>query len=674
MTSIGLRFDGRIIDELSIKIPSNIFALNELTKNSYDAFSRKIDIKIDTQKCLLTISDDGLGMDYEDVKKLLHIANSSKKYGNKKKYDGLERYVQGSKGLGFLSVFKFGEIVSWQTHKNGKRTSFSIKKEDLVSKSNVSNYRVIPTVTDSSDKGTKIEINMDEEQIEALVDYFKDEKNSKKTVNAFYDNTVKIVIDCVDGKYESKDANYFLDEEEDQQFCYVTYSSKDSKINIYRFGKLVETHDYNLSSNQYSLELDIMVYYFNSGGKKKISKLFYREPDDALSPLLYINNNLFNNYVIFDSNINRSKRSAESMSQMTGYVRLYSSHKDIEFNSDRTNFVENNLTRGIKKDILELNKEIQKISSKVKEKDKENFGYVRTGRTKPENKEITRNNSSEELKTAKINLKNSISRRYEIPSKQLNLNDFISSVIDSFGKEVDVGNINFKIDNVDSLSIISSINNECVKDVELSYIDPKTGIVIEKLKLEFYLPKAIISGSSKKDLFTLASNKRYNLRIPYVTNLVNQLSEIYKSKNDYYEVIACSLRAILELSCDYLEQEFPNIFSHKLPINKDYNDKLLKKVVQVIHFLKNNNNVLTDVSKALGMSYQSLNNFMDIDSYKNAIKKAHLGAHKTVVFLPPDDVKALAHRTGHFAMYCDALLYKVDKDKVKNGVILSFPN
>ncbi|MCC8373172.1 hypothetical protein CKY10_08400 [Photorhabdus sp. HUG-39] len=77
MTSIGLRFDGRIIDELSIKIPSNIFALNELTKNSYDAFSRKIDIKIDTQKCLLTISDDGLGMDYEDVKKLFHIASAT---------------------------------------------------------------------------------------------------------------------------------------------------------------------------------------------------------------------------------------------------------------------------------------------------------------------------------------------------------------------------------------------------------------------------------------------------------------------------------------------------------------------------------------------------------------------------------------------------------------------
>lgn len=76
---------GNIVTELSEKIPSNIIALNELIKNSYDADANEVIIRLDSQIKKLIISDDGLGMDYADIEKLLHIGKSEKHYGMKKK-------------------------------------------------------------------------------------------------------------------------------------------------------------------------------------------------------------------------------------------------------------------------------------------------------------------------------------------------------------------------------------------------------------------------------------------------------------------------------------------------------------------------------------------------------------------------------------------------------------
>ena len=97
---------GKIISELSEKIPSNIIALNELIKNSYDAGSSKVEVALDSKQGSLTITDTGEGMNKKDIDTLFHISSSDKVYGSFN--DKYNRYVQGSKGLGFLSVFKFG--------------------------------------------------------------------------------------------------------------------------------------------------------------------------------------------------------------------------------------------------------------------------------------------------------------------------------------------------------------------------------------------------------------------------------------------------------------------------------------------------------------------------------------------------------------------------------------
>lgn len=667
MKPVNLKFDGKVIEELSTKIPSNIFALNELTKNSYDAFAKKVSISIDMRNSKLIISDDGKGMNEEDIRKLFHIANSTKKYGSKATYKNMERYVQGSKGLGFLSVFKFGNVVSWETYRDGKKIVFSVDKRNLISKNNVSRFQFSPIITDEVGEGTKISIDMDESELKALNNYFQDEKNTTKTVNAFYDNTFHINLELISGVYETTDFVNHLEEAEEDQFCAVEYSSESSKIYIYRLGELVETHDYKISSKNYSVVLDLTIYHFNSRGKQKISKLFYREPDEALTPLLFINNNLFNNFSIFDSNINRAKRSGESMPQMTGYVRVYSSSGELDFNSDRTNFVENDLTRAIKEDLVNLNRRIQEIASNLKIKGKNEDTLVVTGKArglKTEKGKIPK----PDLSVAKINLKNNLRRKYQIPSPQIELKSFISSVVNSLGEQVSVEDLLFLEKNRVIQSILPSVDVECMKDIKISFTDPQTGLVVENLKLEFFLSKATISGKSKKELFTLLSNSSYSVSIPYVTDLIKQASELYKSRNSkYYEIISCSLRAILELSCDYLQKDFPQIFQYKKPSDEiSYkNDELLWRVSQVIFFLKQNKKLLTAVSQCLGMSYTSLNNFLDMSSYHSAVKNAHLGAHKSTSFITPDDVKSLAQRVGHFAVFCDALLYKIDSQIIQ---------
>jgi len=62
-----LRVAGSVIGELSDKIPSNVIALNELIKNSYDAGAKEVSIVLNTKAQKLIITDDGEGMDDSDL-------------------------------------------------------------------------------------------------------------------------------------------------------------------------------------------------------------------------------------------------------------------------------------------------------------------------------------------------------------------------------------------------------------------------------------------------------------------------------------------------------------------------------------------------------------------------------------------------------------------------------
>lgn len=667
-----LGFAGEIINHLSVTIPSNIFALNELTKNSYDAFATDIQIYIDQSNSQLIIKDNGIGMSEVDVDKLLYIGNSTKKYGKKNTYNNLSRYVQGSKGLGFLSSFKFGDVVHWETNKEGKKIKFDINKKDIISKRNASSYDIFLELSNTDDIGTTITIDLDKNQLNALIDYFSDEKNITKAVNAFYDVNINLSLHISNKKFVSKSISSFLNEGKDYQFCYVTYDSSNSNIKIYRNQQQLQPEKFRISSKDYRIEVELMIYYFKQGVSKRftnISKLFYRDYDDALTPLLYINNNLFNNYKYFDSNINRSKRSAESMPQITGYVKVYCSSSELEFNSDRTNFVENELTRNIIKDLNDLNTRIQKLASLIKEEDRKNTGEISTGTAYIKDDE---ENITPKIKTAKINLNVEKEKIFFLPSKQIDLKQYITSVINSSGEKIDLEALKFLIDGKESITnIIPSITEPCEKQISVQFIDNITGLVNENFKLYFKNQETKIEGTNPNQLLTFFSSESYRISIHIVASLINQVNKIYSLKEPFYETIACTLRTILELSIDSLKSKFSHIFNHE-KVNNYKIDNLSWDVIQVINFIKTHNELLTKIANILGISFQSLKKSLDIDSYIRTIDKAHLGAHKSTTYLTNNDIVSLGKQVGHFAVLCDVMIKSFDKEFINLLELVEF--
>lgn len=667
-----LEFAGEIINHLSVTIPSNIFALNELTKNSYDAFATDIQIYIDQSNSQLIIKDNGIGMSEVDVDKLLCVGNSTKQYGKKNTYNNLSRYVQGSKGLGFLSSFKFGDVVHWETNKEGKKIKFDINKKDIISKRNASSYDIFLELSNTDDIGTTITIDLDKNQLNALIDYFSDEKNITKAVNAFYDVNINLSLHISNKKFVSKSISSFLNEGKDYQFCYVTYDSSNSNIKIYRNQQQLQPEKFRISSKDYRIEVELMIYYFKQGVSKRftnISKLFYRDYDDALTPLLYINNNLFNNYKYFDSNINRSKRSAESMPQITGYVKVYCSSSELEFNSDRTNFVENELTRNIIKDLNDLNTRIQKLASLIKEEDRKNTGEISTGTAYIKDDE---ENITPKIETAKINLNVKKEKNFFLPSKQIDLKQYITSVINSSGEKIDLEALKFLIDGKESITnIIPSITEPCEKQISVQFIDNITGLVNENFKLYFKNQEAKIEGTNPNQLLTFFSSESYRISIHVVASLINQVNKIYSLKEPFYETIACTLRTIIELSIDSLKSKFSHIFNHE-KVNNYKIDNLSWDVIQVINFIKTHNELLTKIANILGISFKSLKKFLDIDSYIRTIDKAHLGAHKSTTYLTNNDIVSLGKQVGHFAVLCDVMIKSFDKEFINLLELVEF--
>lgn len=360
----SITVSGNIIGELSEKIPSNIVALNELIKNSYDAGAKKIDIKLNTKESKLIISDDGSGMDKNDIDTLFHISNSKKEYGKINEYG---RFTQGSKGLGFLSVFKFGDYVTWRTKKN-KGLKFSVDYNNIINNDDISNYNIDIIEEDEITKGTEIEIRLDKYNLMSLDKYFKDEKNYEKIINAFTDESIIISIIIDNSVFSSTKKIDIKSYAPERQLYNIKYNSNEQQIKYYYNNILILNYPYKFTSNQYQLELELQVFQFERGKKKddkKINKLFYNMQND-LTPLIYVNSNLFNNYTIFNPNVMKNIKSGLSLNQMIGFVKINSSDKKMNFNSDRTQFLQNELTDEIISFLNNINKFIQTEGSKYK--------------------------------------------------------------------------------------------------------------------------------------------------------------------------------------------------------------------------------------------------------------------------------------------------------------------
>ncbi len=124
-----LRFDvsGNLIRKFGRESISNKnVAILELIKNSYDAGAAKMEIdcsSVNTKDAIISVSDNGDGMDYQDLKnKWMRIANPFKS----KKLKNGERTFIGEKGIGRLSAESLGKVATLFSLPKGKDTGYKI--------------------------------------------------------------------------------------------------------------------------------------------------------------------------------------------------------------------------------------------------------------------------------------------------------------------------------------------------------------------------------------------------------------------------------------------------------------------------------------------------------------------------------------------------------------------
>ncbi len=142
--TVPMQFHPRAFSAFGSDLVTNDFvAINELIKNSYDAFAYHVQLSIANEangECYIEIADDGLGMTQQIVEDAWAvIATPYKKKNPVVERDGKVRIVSGNKGLGRLSSARLGNKLEIITKNNSDECIYiSINWNSLVESTDIS--------------------------------------------------------------------------------------------------------------------------------------------------------------------------------------------------------------------------------------------------------------------------------------------------------------------------------------------------------------------------------------------------------------------------------------------------------------------------------------------------------------------------------------------------------
>lgn len=121
------------IDHLGIKLYSKFPpVVAELISNSYDADAENVIIKIDYINKVVTVCDDGIGMNHEELNEnFLKIGRNRRKAERTGLSKIKKRKVTGKKGLGKLAVFGIAKTIEVHSIKDNIKNAFSMNYDEL---------------------------------------------------------------------------------------------------------------------------------------------------------------------------------------------------------------------------------------------------------------------------------------------------------------------------------------------------------------------------------------------------------------------------------------------------------------------------------------------------------------------------------------------------------------
>lgn len=712
-----MKVSGNIVEELSEKIPTYLVAINELIKNSFDAFSNNVKIKFNSIEKILSISDDGNGMDRNDIDILLHISKSNKEYA--KLVNG--RYIQGSKGLGFLSVFKFGESVSWSTNTNssGKGYEFKVHYNDIIESENLEDVDIPILEKEGIPKGTLITISMTDES----TSLFKEELSKPQTIDrllhSFSIEEFHVELEIDNKKYYNANPMNFNSILPKRQLFNVKYNSNDSKLVFYHNNVKAMEYDFTFEYNDFNIDLDLIIFSLKAHDKKKINSLFYDNRRE-LTPLIYINTNLFNNYTLFDTSIMQQIKYSSIMNQIIGNINIYSNNQDLDFNSDRTQFVQNKLTTNVTNFIERINIFIQEKASEHK-KYLIDFNILKKNKVVIDASDIKKK-SSEQFKDyikadfmfkEKLNakLENNIVT-FSLFNRKTNLK--IEFKKDDIGKDTPPteGNNGGHTDNIknkttqspqpqkaiiilkekylkvhinsgqiDLKTFITSATDSCGNSINIDLINISCkfgsctdGILSSQSKAykEYvvYLYKDPITGEESKSLtieFIDTFNSNFNFKdnpkriIPnpikngYTLDADTSFKNLTKQINDLNPE---KYYAVIACSIrSIFELGSNDLYSiNKYPKIK-FDSNLPSTIGNIIEYAKNDNKLLSFIDKNTNLGYKNLkDNILIRSEFESAISLAHKGAHKSDQFLKTSELEGLGVKASYFIILINEMM------------------
>ncbi len=658
-----IRVSGKILKEVSQNIPNAQLALTELIKNSYEAGAASVSVNISAEN--ITIKDNGTGISSKNIDSLLNISHSDKVFGTK--ING--RYVSGEKGLGFFSVFKFGNHVKVKTSDpdhNGDINSFSLDMEILEKQTDISTFDV-PIIPEHNDdlRGTIISISkLDTETVKIFKDSLQDEGESSRLLNIIHDPKFSVQLSS-DGQTAVNDTEP-SDKFEQSKIAQINYTSKkDGKVNhqisihmgTQNAEKIIpisfgNKYDRVLSIPDLHISFDIDVYSLSGAKTTDAPKLYFFSKGRRLTPIIYINDVMFEDPNFYDIEINAATSGRLVFRQQTGKILIYLDKPDIlAFNSDRTKIIESNNY----KDLVnfsnfissEAQKKIRSLRDDLKKKETDSALIGNSG-----NQQQTQ--SKDDSRKSGI----SGSSAQEADSQDTNGDPSIKLVRTKFKVAMQY---NFD----DLIEIKDSMGGTAIKPSKFKIV-PESGVFVDKTKqnLVFYIPGSFnisLSFMDKRtrhekdfsqDVLVVSQNQTLSKKskewiqslVPgtgtdKIDDLINrfkaQINELME--NDKYDVVlVSSLRTFIELIVRSIGQKIGIDNAESIDLKKLYEQIISSCAVR--KFLLDN---LGDSRNQEGISVV----FTEIQSkerFGSLIDFLNLTTHAATTMLGLPDVKSKA--------------------------------
>lgn len=207
MSKYQMSIEMNVLKHLGINLYSNAVAvISEVIANSWDADATEVHINTSKDDdYFLTISDNGSGMDIDDInEKFLCVG-----YQKREKEHFSEKFrrpFMGRKGIGKLSLFSIAEEIEVQSCKNGQKNGFvlDIKEINNIIAEKRSEYapREIDEQNISIDNGTLIRLRCPRKNFKRL-----DERLKTKIARRFsvFSENFKVFVDDEEVTFEDRD-------------------------------------------------------------------------------------------------------------------------------------------------------------------------------------------------------------------------------------------------------------------------------------------------------------------------------------------------------------------------------------------------------------------------------------------------------------------------------------